>query len=369
MSYLALYRKFRPKTFDEVIGQDHITKTLINQINKGTIGHAYLFTGSRGTGKTTCAKIFSRAVNCLHPVNGSPCGECEVCKALNEPNNVDILEIDAASNNRVDEIRELREKIKYPPIHGRYKVYIVDEVHMLTDSAFNALLKTLEEPPKHAIFILATTEVHKLPATILSRCMRFDFRLVSTNLLVELLKKIFKQSNIIYDEQSVEAIAAAGEGSVRDTLSIADCVVAFGNGKVEYETVLNILGLSDRQSVINLAEQIITGSIGGVLDEINTSYNLGKNLIVLAKNMTVHFRDLLVIKNCSDSKEILNQPQDIYDKLKAQADRVDASRLLKYMQKFSSIEAELKYSLNPRVLVEVASLECASLDDSNVKKN
>ncbi len=369
MGYLALYRRFRPTVFDEVIGQDHITKTLINQINKGTIGHAYLFTGSRGTGKTTCAKIFSRAVNCLHPVNGSPCGECEVCRALSEQNNVDILEIDAASNNRVDEIREIREKIKYPPIHGKYKVYIVDEVHMLTDSAFNALLKTLEEPPKHAIFILATTEVHKLPATILSRCMRFDFRLVSTTLLADLLKKVFKASNILYDDQSVEAIAAAGEGSVRDTLSIADCVVAFGNGKVEYETVLNILGLSDRQSVVSLAQKIIDGDVGGVLDEINTCYNLGKNLIVLSKDMTVHFRNLLVIKNCQDSKTILNQPQDVYDQLKQQADKVSVKRLLKYMEKFSSIEAELKYSLNPRVLVEVVSLECASLDDNGQQKN
>ena len=178
MSYTALYRKYRPARFDDVIGQDHITETLRNQLKSGRVGHAYLFTGSRGTGKTTCAKIFARAVNCLSPQDGSPCGKCAVCKALADPSNIDILEIDAASNNRVDEVREIRERVKYPPVNGKYKVYIIDEVHMLTDSAFNALLKTLEEPPEFVIFILATTEVHKLPATILSRCMRFDFRLV-----------------------------------------------------------------------------------------------------------------------------------------------------------------------------------------------
>ena len=187
--YLALYRKYRPKTFDEVVGQDHIVKTLENQIKLDKISHAYLFTGSRGTGKTSSAKIFARAINCLNPQNGSPCGKCEVCKALTD-NNMDILEIDAASNNGVDEIRDLRERVKYPPVVGKYKVYIIDEVHMLSSSAFNALLKTLEEPPKYVVFILATTEVHKLPATILSRCLRFDFRLVSLEDLSALLKKI-----------------------------------------------------------------------------------------------------------------------------------------------------------------------------------
>ena len=366
MAYLALYRKFRPTTFSDVVGQDHIVKTLTNQIKKNQVGHAYLFTGSRGTGKTTCAKIFSKAVNCLSPVDGSPCGKCEVCKALNESNNVDIFEIDAASNNGVNEIRELREKIKYPPINGKYKVYIIDEVHMLTDSAFNALLKTLEEPPAHAIFILATTEVHKLPATILSRCMRFDFRLLSVDLLIKVLKNVFEKSEISYDEQSVGAIANAGEGSVRDTLSIADCVVAFGNGKVEYETVLNILGLSDKQTVYNLADQIIACNVGGVLDEINNAYNMGKNLIVLGKDLTVHFRNLLVIKNCNDSNKILNQSNETYALWKEQADKVDNEKLLTYMEKFSAIEAELKYALSPRVLIEITALECASL---NQKKN
>ena len=190
MAYLALYRRFRPSGFDGLIGQDHIVRTLTNQIFAGRIGHAYLFCGARGTGKTSAAKIFARAINCLSPVNGSPCGKCEVCKALADSANLDILEMDAASNNKVENVREIREKIQYPPVSGKYKVYIIDEVHMLTTEAFNALLKTLEEPPKHAVFILATTEVHKLPSTILSRCMRFDFRLIPTSLIAENIKKI-----------------------------------------------------------------------------------------------------------------------------------------------------------------------------------
>ena len=194
--YQALYRKYRPKSFDQIVGQDHIVLTLRNQIKKGQISHAYLFTGTRGTGKTTTAKIFAKAINCLNPQNGSPCCECSVCKALSEENNVDIIEIDAASNNRVDEIRDIREKVKYLPVNAKYKVYIVDEVHMLTESAFNALLKTLEEPPSHIVFILATTEVHKLPATILSRCMRFDFHLINEEVLINQLKQIFKNENI-----------------------------------------------------------------------------------------------------------------------------------------------------------------------------
>ena len=259
--YLALYRKYRPNTFDKVIGQQHIVKTLINQIKTDRISHAYLFTGSRGTGKTSTAKIFSRAINCLHPVNGSPCCECEVCKAL-EKTNVDVLEIDAASNNGVDEIRELRERVKYPPVVGKYKVYIIDEVHMLSSSAFNALLKTLEEPPSHTVFILATTEVHKLPATILSRCLRFDFKLVSLEDLSMLLEKILKEENISYDSESINVLARAGEGSVRDTLSIADRCVSFAGDKLTYQSVIDVLGISKRDVMINLTNLILEKNLG-----------------------------------------------------------------------------------------------------------
>src|SRR5574344_2169347 len=238
MAHLALYREFRPQTFDDVIGQDKIVKTLKNQIETNTISHAYLFCGTRGTGKTSCAKIFARAVNCESPKSGSACGKCDVCKKIQSNGNLDIIEIDAASNNRVDEIRDLRDKVGYLPTVGKYKVYIIDEVHMLTDSAFNALLKTLEEPPSHIIFILATTEPEKLPATIVSRCMRFDFKLVSIENLTSLLKKIFKQTNTKYDEMSLELIAKAGKGSVRDTLSIAEMCKSYSADNIPYQSVV-----------------------------------------------------------------------------------------------------------------------------------
>ena len=209
---LALYRKYRPVVFGDVIAQEHVTRTLINQVKHGRVTHAYLFTGSRGTGKTTCARIFARAVNCLSPVDGSPCGKCEVCRALSGAGNIDIIELDAASNNGVDQIRDIVDNVQYPPVAGKYKVYIIDEVHMLTASAFNALLKTLEEPPSHAIFILATTEVHKLPATVLSRCMRFDFRLVPQPTLKEYLRRVYAAENVTADEEALDLIAAAADG-------------------------------------------------------------------------------------------------------------------------------------------------------------
>jgi len=366
--HLALYRKFRPKTFNEVIGQEHIVSTLVNQVKTGQIGHAYLFTGTRGTGKTSCAKIFAKAINCLDSKDGSPCGHCDVCKALDEVNNIDILEIDAASNNGVNEIRELREKIKYPPVYGKYKVYIIDEVHMLTDSAFNALLKTLEEPPSHAVFILATTEVYKIPSTILSRCMRFDFRLVKKDDLILHLKNIFDSLQIKYSNQAVEQIAIAGEGSVRDTLSVADCVVAFlNNQEITYEKTMEILGQSDRDVIRELVNHIINKDLGKVLEVIDNIYNSGKNLIALSKEITIYFKDLIVIKNCKSADRMLNIPNDFFNTLRLQSDKVSSQELLAFMEKFSAIESDLKYALSPKTLIEITALECASF--GNEQKN
>ena len=367
MEHISLYRKYRPKTFEDVIGQDHITKTLQNQIMNNHIGHAYLFTGTRGTGKTSIAKIFARAVNCLSPVNGSPCGKCENCLNLQKDNDINIIEMDAASNNKVDDVREIREKVKFLPVGAKYKVYIIDEVHMLTDSAFNALLKTLEEPPEHIIFILATTEAHKLPQTILSRCVRFDFHLVSVEDLVKHLRKIFDKENIKYDEESLKLIATAGEGSVRDTLSIADSIASYAQGNITKEQTLEILGTTDYELILSFFKEIKDREVGNILTLIDKIEKEGKNLAVFAKDLSKHARNLLVCKTCKDANKILNLPDDVFEKFKEQADLFDEKDLIRYMQVFSSAENELRYTLSVRLLLETTCL--TAILGFEVKKN
>ena len=358
--YLALYRKYRPKTFDEVIGQDHIIKTLKNQIKFDKISHAYLFTGSRGTGKTSTAKIFARAINCINSVDGSPCGECEVCKALTETN-IDVLEIDAASNNGVDEIRELREKVKYPPVTCKYKVYIIDEVHMLSPSAFNALLKTLEEPPTHTVFILATTEVHKLPATILSRCLRFDFRLISLEDLTNLLERVLKEENISFDKESINTIARAGEGSVRDTLSIADRCVSFAGNELTYQKVLSVLGVSERETLISIANSILSKNLAESLVELDNVLSSGKSPLVFSNDLIAYFRDLLLIWSLGEkSREIVVVKDDIYQKMKVQATEENYAKIIKSIEMLSEVEQELRYSAKPRIVLESAVIKIIS---------
>lgn len=354
--YLALYRKYRPTTFDGVIGQEHITTSLKNQIKNNAISHAYLFCGTRGTGKTSVAKIFAKSINCENPVNGSACGKCATCQALNDPSNLDILEIDAASNNRVDEIRELREKVKYPPVNGKYKVYIIDEVHMLTDSAFNALLKTLEEPPKHVVFILATTEVQKLPATILSRCLRFDFKLVGIGDLEKHLKYIFNDSNIKYEDSAVSLIARLGEGSVRDTLSVADMCVAYTNKNITYDAVLNAVGAIDKSVLGTLAGHILKGDVHNLLNQLNIIIEKGKNISQIAKDLANYFRDLAVVKTCENFNEILKYPETFVETLKSQANNVSIDIILKALKTFSALDNEFRLTTNPRIVLEVASL-------------
>ncbi len=362
--YLALYRKYRPKIFDEVIGQDHIVKTLINQIKLDKISHAYLFTGSRGTGKTSTAKIFARAINCMNPVNGSPCGECEVCKSL-EGTNIDVLEIDAASNNGVDEIRDLREKVKYPPVVGKYKVYIIDEVHMLSSSAFNALLKTLEEPPKHTVFILATTEVHKLPATILSRCLRFDYKLVSLDDLSSLLKRVLDSENIKYDAQSINTLARAGEGSVRDTLSIADRCVSFAGDTLTYEKVISVLGIAERETLINITNKILSKQTGEALVELDGVLSSGKSPLVFSNDLIAYFRDLLLVYTLGDkSREIVVVKDDIYESMKMQSTKENYAVIVKAIEMLSGVEQELRYSAQPRIVLETAIIKI--INDSSL---
>ena len=365
--YLALYRKFRPTTFDGIVGQEHITTTLKNQIANNQIGHAYLFCGSRGTGKTTCAKVFARAINCLSPKqDGSPCGECEVCKRLQQSNNIDILEIDAASNNGVDEIRELKETIKYAPNVGKYKVYIIDEVHMLSPGAFNALLKTLEEPPSHAVFVLATTEVHKLPATILSRVMRFDFKLISTQKIADNIARIFKESNIQSEQAATNLIASAGEGSMRDALSIADMCASFCNNNITYERVVDVLGISNKQTIYTLVKSILKQEIQEFFVEFEKIVAQGKNLGVVASDITKAFRDLLVLKACGEKTTLVDYKPELLQSMVELANEFSATKLNKALQAFSKIEAELKYATNPQLLIETTAL---GLVDEEAKKN
>lgn len=362
MSYLALYRKYRPVKFDDLIGQEHVVRTLVNQIESGRTGHAYLFTGTRGTGKTTAAKIFAKAINCERPINGSPCGECATCKALADPSNIDVLEIDAASNNGVNEIRELRENVQFPPVSVKYKVYIIDEVHMLSGAAFNALLKTLEEPPEHAVFILATTEVHKIPATILSRCMRFDFRLVSTEKIAELIAGIYDDLGKKYEKEAVAAIARAGEGSVRDALSVADIAVSCGKDVLRYDDVTEILGTSDFSSLAEFAGDVLSGNAGGVLEKVDKLASQGKSMGVLTKDVSSLIRDVLVVKTCRDAEKILAVPDSKYSALKKLADITNEHRLLRVLGVFADAENSLKYSSRQRVIFETAAVKAARPD-------
>lgn len=353
----ALYRKYRPAVFGDVIAQEHITRTLINQIKTGRISHAYLFTGSRGTGKTTSARIFARAINCLNPVDGSPCGKCEVCKALSG-GNIDIAELDAASNNGVDQIRDIVENVQYPPVSGKYKVYIIDEVHMLSPSAFNALLKTLEEPPAHAVFVLATTEVHKLPATVLSRCMRFDFRLVPQSVLKNYLKSVYEKENVTADDEALELIASAAEGSVRDMLSIADRCMNFSDS-LSYDDVLGVLGASGKDGTRALFAAIADCDVGAALSTVDALCSSGKSVGLVAKDLCAYARDLLLLKT-SASATVLGSREEI-ERMKQEASVRSVELLISVVTVFSEIDAELRYSVSPRIVLECAALKCAKL--------
>ena len=359
MSYLALYRKYRPTVFEEVIGQDHIVKTLKSQIKNDTIGHAYLFCGTRGVGKTSIAKIFAKAINCTNNTTGSPCLKCPNCIEYSKQSNMDIIEIDAASNNGVDDIRDLKQKIAFPPANGRYRVYIIDEVHMLSSGAFNALLKTLEEPPSYAVFILATTEAYKIPATILSRCTKFDFKLVGISELENLVKKIYKEENIKFTDDAVSAIAKAGEGSVRDTLSIADIVASFSENNVTYNSFLECVGYLSSETIKTLCDAIKNNDICEIISKVKEMNDNGKNLTVLIKDLMEFYRNILVVKTVKNYKEFLKLPEDKINLLVSSAKLYDEKQVLVCMQKLSKLDSGLKYTVNQRLYVESALLDMA----------
>lgn len=355
MAYQALYRKWRPTDFSDVKGQDHIVTTLRNQIKMNRIGHAYLFCGTRGTGKTTVAKILARAVNCLNPIDGSPCNECAMCRAINEQSSMNVIEIDAASNNGVDNIREIREEVGYSPTEGRYKVYIIDEVHMLSPGAYNALLKTLEEPPSYVVFILATTEVHRIPATIQSRCQRYDFKRITVDTISERLNELIKKEQLDVEDRAVRYIARTADGALRDALSLLDrCTSFYINEKLTYDKVLEVLGAVDTSVFSRLLRCIMARDITGAIYLLEDVIIQGRELSQFVTDFIWYMRNLLLAQSADDLEDILDVSSENMAALKEEAAQIDANTLMRYIRVFSELSGQMRYSSQKRVLLEVA---------------
>ena len=367
MSYTALYRKFRPDEFEDVKGQDAIVRTLKNQINADRIGHAYLFCGTRGTGKTTVAKIFAKAVNCEHPVDGSPCGECAMCKSIAAGTSMNVIEIDAASNNGVDNIREIREEVTYRPTEGKYKVYIIDDVHMLSIGAFNALLKTLEEPPEYVIFILATTEAHKIPITILSRCQRYDFKRISIETIAARLRELIDKEGWDVEDKAVRYIAKMADGSMRDSLSLLDqCAAFYMNETLTYDHVLEVLGAVDTEVFSRLLRQLLAMDVHQVIETVDELVMQGRELSQLAADFTWYLRNLLLVKSSDNMEDVLDVSSENLALLKEEAQMIDSDTLIRYIRIFSDLTNQLKYATQKRVLLEVTLIKlCRPAMDQN----
>ena len=361
MSYVALYRKFRPQTFRQVKGQDHVVLTLTNQIKNNRAGHAYLFTGTRGTGKTSVAKIFAKAVNCLHPVDGEPCNECENCQAIMAGNFMDVVEIDAASNTGVDDIRRVIEEIQYTPAKGRYKVYIIDEAHMLSGSAANAFLKTLEEPPEYVIFILATTEPYKLPVTILSRCQRYDFKRISVDTIAGNLSYLLESEGVDAEEKAVRYIARAADGSMRDAISLLDKCIAFNLGeKLTYANVLTTLGVADVEIFSGLFRAIRNADVAGAIMKIEGIIDAGKDISQFVADFVQYLRNLLLIGVSGDiNTQIMGVGDENMPLLLEDAQLADSETFLRYIRILSELMNDIRYSADKQILLEVAVIKMA----------
>ena len=369
MGYQALYRRYRPARFEDFVGQEAVIKTLRSQIMSGRIAHAYLFCGTRGTGKTSTAKVFARAVNCEHPENGDPCGVCPTCKALAEENSLDILEIDAASNNGVDEIRDLREKVKYPPQTGRYRVYIIDEVHMLSQGAFNALLKTLEEPPAYVVFILATTEPQKLPATILSRCQRFDFGRIPVHQIIERLHVALEEGQIQAEDAALARIARAAEGGMRDAWSIMDMCLSYAqeeDGGLTEELVLRVLGAADKSFLFAFADKLIDSDAAGTLALIDEMMRKGREVQVFVRDVSAHLRALMLADICDEAQlsGLLEVTHEDAAEYITQATRTSHTRLMRMLDLFLASETDMKWAAQPRFALETAALRACAPEES-----
>lgn len=368
MGYTALYRKFRPQEFEDVKGQEHIVTTLKNQIKADRIGHAYLFCGTRGTGKTTIAKILAKAVNCEHPIDGSPCNNCKTCRAINEGTSMNVIEIDAASNNGVDNIREIREEVAYRPTTGKYKVYIIDEVHMLSTGAFNALLKTLEEPPSYVIFILATTEVHKIPITILSRCQRYDFRRITAETIGMRLQELMEKEGNDVEEKAIRYIAKVADGSMRDALSLLDQCIAFYLGeKLTYEKVLENLGAVDTEVFSRLLRQILQQNTAGTIKTLDEIIIQGRELGQFVTDFIWYLRNLLLISTSEHPEEAVDVSAENLERMKEESGMLDAETLMRYIRIFSELLNQMKYASQKRVLVEIALIKlCQPVMEANL---
>lgn len=370
MSYVALYRKFRPDNFRDVKGQDHIVTTLKNQILSERVGHAYLFCGTRGTGKTSIAKLFAKTVNCTNPQDGSPCGECESCKRIAAGVSLDVVEMDAASNNGVEDVRNIIEAVSYSPSEGKYKVYIIDEVHMLSTSAFNALLKTLEEPPAYCIFILATTEVQKIPITILSRCQRYDFKRISIDAITDRLEELMQKENVDVEPRALRYIAKTADGSMRDALSLLDQCIAFNYGKtLTYEAALDVLGAVDTAVFSNLLREVLNQNVTGCIQILEEVVIQGRELTQFVTDFTWYLRNLLIIKTADNPEDILDVSADAKQRLLEEAKLCDAETILRYIRIFSELSTNLKYSAQKRIITEIALIKLCKpqmevLDDS-----
>lgn len=361
MAYTALYRRLRPQKFSEVIGQEFLIKTLMNQIKTGRINHAYLFCGTRGTGKTSTAKILARAINCVSEDGEKPCNECSVCKNILEGRSLNVVEIDAASNNGVDNIRDIVEEVKYPPTEGKYKVYIIDEVHMLSTGAFNALLKTLEEPPAHVVFILATTDPQKLPVTILSRCQRFDFHRITSKEMAQELKKDMANEGVAITDDALDYVARISDGAMRDALSILDrCMSYYYGEEITVEKITDIMGTVDNEVLFSLTDNICNGDCGGCLAVIDEATKKGREPVSFVNDMVVHFRNLLLAVSVGDKSEALDYSRDYIERLKEQGTRVSYEYILQLISDFSELLNNMRYAANPRVLFEVACIKACT---------
>lgn len=368
MSYTALYRKFRPDTFEDVKGQDHIVTTLKNQIRADRIGHAFLFCGTRGTGKTTVAKILAKAVNCEQPVDGSPCNECPTCRAIQAGTSMNVIEIDAASNNGVDNIREIREEVTYRPTQGKYKVYIIDEVHMLSAGAFNALLKTLEEPPSYVIFILATTESHKIPVTIQSRCQRYDFHRISIDTIAGRLRELMEKEQISVEEKALRYVAKAGDGSMRDALSLLDQCIAFYLGQeLTFDKVLEVLGTVDTEVFSKLLRKVLEQDVTSCIHILEDLLVNGKELGQFVNDFTWYLRNLLLVKTSEDAEEVLDVSSENLKALQEESQLIDTDTLMRYIRVLSELSNNLRNATQKRVLVEVGLIKlCKPAMETNL---